>query len=72
MKYLAIITNWRIMAITALAALTLILALCESEDIAVLLGTKAMALITGYAVHALSKRWEGKMPELDFIAKQQG
>lgn len=67
MKYLAIIMNWRIVAITLLAAATLFLAMCDGEDVLIVFGTKVLAVIAGYITHVLARRWEGKMPELDIF-----
>ena len=64
MKYISIILNWRIDVITILAALTLMLAMCDGEDILVVFITKVFAVIIGYLTHTLAKRWDGKMPEL--------
>lgn len=64
MKYISILLNWRIVAITLLAALALLLAMCDSDDVQVLLLTKAAAFILGYAVYRLGVRWNGRMPEL--------
>lgn len=64
MKYISIILNWRIDVITILAALTLMLAMCDCDGILVLFITKVLAVVLGYATHTLAKRWDGKMPEL--------
>ena len=65
MKYIKILLNWRIDVITILAALTLMLAMADGEDVALVFLSKVAAVILGYAVHVLAKRWDGKMPELD-------
>ena len=64
MKYLSILLNWRIDVITILAALTLMLAMCDGENILVVFITKVLAVILGYVTLKLAKRWEDKMPEL--------
>lgn len=64
MKYISIILNWRIDVITILAALTLMLAMCDCDGFLVLFITKVLAVVLGYATHKLAKRWEDKMPEL--------
>jgi ABC-type uncharacterized transport system permease subunit len=64
MKYMSILLNWRIVAITLLAALALLLAMADSDDFLLLLLTKVAAVIIGYAVYRLAKRWERRMPEL--------
>lgn len=61
---MSIILNWRIDVITILAALALLLAMAESDDFLLLLLTKVAAVIIGYAVYRLAKRWEHRMPEL--------
>ena len=65
MKYLQPLTNWRIVTLTILAALTLMLAMADGDDIALVFLTKVIAVILGYATHVLARRWDGKMPELE-------
>lgn len=64
MKYVSILLNWRIDVITVIAALTLALAVSDSDDLVLFLFSKVLAVIFGYLTHKLAKRWEGKMPEL--------
>jgi len=47
----------RTIIITALFAIALLLLMAESEDVAVLLETKAGAFIVGYAAVRLSGKW---------------
>jgi len=68
MKYLSPFTNWRIVTITLLAAITLMCAMADGDDIALVFLTKVAAVILGYATHVLAKRWAGKMPELDVFS----
>lgn len=65
MKYLSPFTNWRIVTLTLLAALTLLLAMADGECLILVFCIKVVAVILGYATHVLSKRWDGKMPELE-------
>ena len=65
MKYLSPFKNWRIVVLTILAAITLILAMADGDDIALVFLTKVIAVILGYATHVMAHRWDGKMPELE-------
>ena len=47
--------------ITIMFAIALLLLMAESEDIAVLLMTKALAFGTGYAACRLCDRWESAL-----------
>ena len=67
MKYIKIFFNWRIDVITILAALVLMLAMADSECVILFFATKLAAVILGYLVHVIAKRWDGKMPELDVL-----
>lgn len=60
-----ILKNWRIDVVTLLAAFTLMLAMCDSDNVLLLFLTKVAAVILGYLTHKLAKTWENKMPELD-------
>ena len=68
MKYLLPFKNWRIVVITLLAAIVLMLAMCDGECFILVFVTKVLAVVLGYATHGLAKRWEGKMPELDVFS----
>lgn len=65
MKYLSPFTNWRIVLLTILAALTLAFAAGDCDNLVLFFVTKVIAVILGFATHMLSKRWDGKMPELE-------
>lgn len=65
MKYLLPFTNWRIVVLTILAAITLAFAVGECDDLVLFLITKIIAVILGYGTHVLGRRWDGKMPELE-------
>jgi hypothetical protein len=71
MKYLLPFTNWRIVVITLLAAITLLLAMCDGECFILVFGTKVVAVILGYATHVLARRWYGKMPELEVFSIEE-
>lgn len=65
MKYLQPLTNWRIVTLTILAALTLAFAAGDCDSLVLFLATKVIAVILGYTTHVLARRWDGKMPELE-------
>lgn len=65
MKYLSTFTNWRIVLLTILAALALAFAAGDCDNLVLFFVTKVIAVILGFATHKLSKRWDGKMPELE-------
>lgn len=65
MKYLQPFTNWRIVLLTILAAATLAFAAGDCDNLVLFFVTKVIAVILGFATHKLSKRWEGRMPELE-------
>lgn len=65
MKYLLPFKNWRIVVLTILAALALAFAAGDCDNLALFFVTKVIAVILGFATHKLSKRWDGKMPELE-------
>jgi len=64
-KYLSPFTNWRIVVLTILAALALAFAAGDCDNLVLFFITKVIAVILGFATHKLSKRWDGKMPELE-------
>ena len=64
-KYLSPFTNWRIVVLTILAALALAFAAGDCDNLVLFFVTKVIAVILGFATHKLSKRWDGKMPELE-------
>jgi hypothetical protein len=65
MKYLLPFKNWRIVVLTILAALALAFAAGDCDNLVLFFVTKVIAVILGFATHKLSKRWDGKMPELE-------
>lgn len=65
MKYLSPFTNWRIVALTILAAMALAFAAGDCDNLVLFFVTKVIAVILGFATHKLSKRWDGRMPELE-------
>ena len=65
MKYMAIFKNWRIFALTMLVSASVILLLCDSEDIGWLIATKAAGLAMMHLSAWLHGRWQGKMNELE-------
>ena len=68
MKYLLPFKNWRIVALTILAAATLAFAAGDCDNLVLFFVTKVIAVILGFATHKLSKRWDGKMPELEVFS----
>lgn len=68
MKYLSPFTNWRIVLLTILAALALAFAAGDCDNLVLFFVTKVIAVILGFATHKLSKRWDGKMPELEVFS----
>ena len=69
MRYIKILANWRIMAITALAVLSLALLAGDTDDIRTLVCIKAAGIIIGYVTFRLAEAWKGKMPELDIFSE---
>ena len=69
MRYMKILANWRIMAITALAVLSAALLAGDAEDIRTLVYSKASGLIIGYMTFRLAEAWKGKMTELDIFSE---
>lgn len=65
MKYLSPFTNWRIVVLTIIAALTLMAAAADCDNLLRFFTSKVVAVILGYTTYILGKRWDGKMPELD-------
>lgn len=61
---LSIIANWRIDVITVLGMVTLLLLMCDSDDLSALLLTKAAGLLLGWITWKLAERWSDQMPEL--------
>lgn len=59
--------NWRIDALTLMYALTLLLAVADVDNFALLVSTKITAVILGYLTIKLSKSWdkEGYLKELE-------
>lgn len=62
---IAIAGNWRIIVLTILAAATIAFAAGDCDNLVLFFITKVIAVILGFATHKLSKRWDGKMPELE-------
>lgn len=64
-----IVSNWRIDALTLLFALTLLLAMDDTDDIPMLVTTKIAAVVIGYLTAKLSKSWEkrGYLKELEIF-----
>lgn len=64
-----IVSNWRIDALTLLFALTLLLAMDDTDDIPMLVTTKIAAVVIGYLTAKLSKFWEkrGYLKELEIF-----
>lgn len=58
MKYLQPFTNWRIVLLTILAALTLAFAAGDCDNLGAFLISKVAAVILGYITHALWTRWD--------------
>lgn len=67
MRYLKLLANWRIMAITALAVLAVVMLAGDTDDIRTLVCSKAAGIIIGYMTFRLAEAWKGKMPELDIF-----
>jgi hypothetical protein len=65
---IAIAGNWRIIVLTILAAATLAFAAGDCDNLVLFFVTKVIAVILGFATHKLSKRWDGKMPELEVFS----
>lgn len=67
MKYLSPFTNWRIVLLTILAALTLAFAAGDCDNLALFLASKVAAVILGYITYALWNRWDnlGLITELE-------
>jgi hypothetical protein len=64
---ISIASNWRIDALTLMYALTLLLAVADVDNFALLVSTKITAVILGYLTIKLSKSWdkEGYLKELE-------
>lgn len=67
MKYMKIFTNWRIVAITALALLAMTLLAGDSDSRAAFFACKISGAIVAYATYRFAVAWQGKMPELDIF-----
>lgn len=67
MRYLKLLANWRIMAITALAVLAVAMLAGDTDDIRTLVCSKAAGIIIGYMTFRLAEAWKEKMPELDIF-----
>lgn len=65
MKYMAIFTNWRITALTAILAVSVILLLSDSDDVCLFFLTKALGTAMMCLSLWLHGKWHGKMKELD-------
>lgn len=67
MKYLKAFKNWRIIALTVMAAGAIILILSESESMVALLATKAIGFIIGFFIYKIGKDWynKGLIDEID-------
>jgi hypothetical protein len=64
-----IASNWRIDALTLMFALTLLLAMADTDNFLLLVATKILAVILGYLTNKLSKSWdkEGYLKELELF-----
>ena len=64
---ISIVSNWRIVVLTLMFALTLLLAMADVDNFLLLCVTKIMAVILGYVTNKLSKSWdkEGYLKELE-------
>ena len=58
MKYLQPFTNWRIVLLTILAALTLAFAAGDCDNMGAFLISKVAAVILGFITHSLWNRWD--------------
>lgn len=67
MKYLSPFTNWRIVLLTILAALTIAFAAGDCDNLVLFFVTKVIAVILGYITYALWNRWDnlGLITELE-------
>lgn len=63
----SIVRNWRIVVLTLMFSLTLLLAMADVDNFALLVATKILAVILGYLTNKLSKSWdkEGYLKELE-------
>ena len=64
-----IASNWHIDALTLMFALTLLLAMADTDNFLLLVATKILAVILGYLTNKLSKSWdkEGYLKELELF-----
>jgi hypothetical protein len=58
--YLQLLTNWRIVALAALAIVAILLILGECEKISTLLIVKAAGFAIAYGCYRLSQHWDKK------------
>lgn len=58
MKYLLILFNWRIVALTILAVIAFVLIACDCDDFGWFLMTKLLGAVLAYACWRLSERWD--------------
>lgn len=67
MKDIKNLLNWRMHVLCILTFITFFCLFGDSENLLVLLGTKAMAFLTGYVLYKLLNRWDaqGKLFDLD-------
>ena len=70
-KYLTPFLNWRVLVLAALAMAALFLIMGETEDISLLLLTKAAGFGCGYACYRLGNRWDrqGLIDELNKLSE---
>lgn len=66
MKYLQIVFNWRIVALTAIAVIAFLLIACDCADFGLFLMTKFLGAVLAYACLRMSERWDsaGLLKEL--------
>ena len=66
MKYIAILFNWRIVALTILAVIAFVLIACDCEDFGMFILTKLLGVALAYGCWRLSERWDaaGLLKEL--------
>lgn len=61
---ISIASNWRIVTLTIMWAITALLIMADCDDLGVFITIKALGFALGYISYRLSQRWDGQMPEL--------
>lgn len=59
-QYLNLLTNWRIVALAALAIVAMMLILSECDQLPTLLATKVAGFAIAYGCYRLSQHWDKK------------